>query len=83
MASTQDPSVPRSLRNASKARPKAAGSSIRNTRLKVSWLGNPFSSRRNSRKSRSRFSANSAQSTQLSAPHTDATTEIVRMSKMS
>ncbi len=63
--------------------PKATGSSSRNTRENVSWLGKPFSSARNSRSRRSRSSANSAKSTQLSAPQTDATSAIVRISRRS
>ena len=77
------PSAPRSSRKASNPRANASGSSRRKTRLKVSWLGKPFSRRRNSLSSASRSSANSAKSTQLSAPQTDATNAIARMSSSS
>ncbi len=83
MASTPSPALPRSSRKASKVRAKAAGSSRRKTRLKVSWLGKPFFRLKNSRSSVSRSSANSAKSTQLSAPQTDATSAIANMSSNS
>ena len=47
---------------------KAAGSSSRNSRENVSWLGRPPGSARKSRNSASRSRAKSAKSTQLSAP---------------
>ena len=49
--------------------------------LNVSWLGNPFSRRRNSRSRRSRSAANSAKPTQLSAPQTKAASAITAMSR--
>src|SRR5712664_3853716 len=62
---------------------KASGSSRRNTRLKVSWLGMPCSSRSNTRKSPSLLWPNSAISAQLSAPHSVAANAMIRTSQRS
>jgi hypothetical protein len=83
IATTPRPSWPRPSRNRPKQAPKAAGSSSRNSRLNVSWLGRPFSSFRKLRNSRSRSRAKSAKSTQLSAPQTEATSAIVTTSTRS
>lgn len=83
IASTPSPSAPRSSRKAAKARPKASGSSIRNTREKVSWLDKPLSRRRNSCSSGWRNRAKPAKSTQVSAPQTEATSAMVRISSNS
>src|SRR5262245_7222300 len=58
--------------NCAKAASKATGSSRRNTRLKVSWLGMPCSRRRISRSISSLALPKSAMSEQLSAPHRTA-----------
>lgn len=76
-------SLPKAVTNRSKQVAKARGSSSRNTRLNVSWLGTPFSSRRNSRNRSSRSAAKSAKSEQCSAPHTDAVSAMVKTSSRS
>lgn len=49
----------------------------------VSWLGNPFSNRRNCRNTSSFISEKSAKSTRLAAPHTDPAKAIVSASNKS
>ena len=81
MATTPVPSWPRSSRKLAKQVAKAAGSSSRNRREKVSWLGKPPGSSRNSRNNASRSRAKSAKSTQLSAPQIEAVNAIVSTSR--
>ena len=66
--------------NCRKAASNATGSSKRNTRLNVSWLGIPCSRRRNCRNNGSLEEPKSAMSAQLSAPQSTAASATTRIS---
>ncbi len=83
IASTPAPSAPRSSRKAEKHDPNATGSSSRNTRENVSWLGTPLRRPRNAANSARRSRPKCAKSTQLSAPQIDAVSAITSTSTRS